>query len=154
MRITTQLKTLLFLGFTIFAFNACDTETPDYTPPDSSFGLIYTNIFQTSCGLSGCHDGSASYPTLNGENTFQNIVNGDVQNLQADNAGLKLIIPNDSDNSFLYQKINFNNSSHQYGSPMPPGGLVVTSDAIEFVRLWIEAGAPLEGHVADRSLIE
>jgi len=139
-------------------FNACDDETqnPTYTPPDSSFGLIYTKVFASSCALSGCHSETATYvsPALKGENTYQNIVNAAVQNLQAENAGLKLIVPNEEDNSFLYQKLIYDSSPHQYGSPMPSGGLSVSSDAIEFIRLWIAAGAPLEGHVADRTLIE
>jgi hypothetical protein len=37
---------------------------------------------------------------------------------------------------------------------MPTGGLTLTPAQIEFVRQWIAAGAPLEGHVADKALIQ
>ncbi|MGB0862772.1 MAG: hypothetical protein ACPG19_03950 [Saprospiraceae bacterium] len=145
--------TLLFVFSSIFT--ACDSEepTPTYTPPDSSFGLVYTKIFQQSCALSNCHDGTTS-PNLTGETTYNAIVNADVKNVQAIAAGLQLIRPNDVDSSFLYQKLIYDTSNFKFGSKMPVGGLVVSDDAILFVKEWIEAGAPLTGHVADRTLIE
>ena len=127
---------------------------PPYTPPDSSSGLIYTHIFTPSCGVSGCHDGTATSPTLTGATTYQSIFSATPTNGQAQAAGLQLIQPHSADSSFLYQKMVFSTSPFQFGAPMPQGGLTVSADKIEFLRQWIEAGAPELGHVADRNLIE
>lgn len=144
----------LFVLILLTTLIACEKEPPTFTPPDSSYGLIYTHIFQTSCALSGCHDGTSRYPSLSGEDVYQNIINGVVQNAQASQAGLQLIIPNSPDSSFLYAKIDFDNTQFKFGSRMPLGGLEVDDDKITFLKKWIEAGAPESGHVADRTLIE
>ncbi len=151
---TTNLKWIFLVAFAILVFNACEEETPEYTPPDSSFGLIYTKILTPTCSVNGCHDGTTTSPELIGESTYSNMVTSDVANAQAENAGLHLVMPFTPDSSFLYQKLIYSTSAFQFGSPMPQGGLTLTDDAIEFVRQWIEAGAPLAGHVADRTLIE
>lgn len=136
-------------------FVACDSEepTPTFTPPDSSFGLVYTKIFQPTCAVSGCHDGTTS-PILTGETAYDAIFNVNAINGQANAAGLQLIRPDDADSSFLYQKLIYENSNFKFGAKMPLGGLVVSDDAIQFVKEWVEAGAPETGHVADRTLIE
>lgn len=139
----------------LFLFS-CESEPvdPDFEPPDSSYGLIYSNIFSTSCALSGCHDGSARSPGLTGADTYRSIFGQTPENQMAIQADLQLIKPFDPDSSFLYQKLIFDSTEFKFGSPMPQGGISLSSDKIEFVKLWIEAGAPETGHVADRSLIE
>lgn len=152
-------KSILYLGLCIsvllFLFSCeSDTPKPGFEPPDSSFGLIYTNIFSTSCALSGCHDGSSRSPSLTGEGTYDALIGQKPENQMALQAGLQLIKPSDPDSSFLYQKLVFDVTEFKFGSPMPQGGISLSSEKIEFVKLWIEAGAPETGHVADRSLIE
>lgn len=136
-------------------------EKPEYTAPDSSYGLIYERIFATSCALSGCHqearkkrDPAGTPPYLEGEAAFASLVDASPHQLQAANAGLRLVRPGSPDSSFLYQKIIFDSSAYQFGAAMPTGGLALTASQIEFVRQWIAAGAPYTGHVADRNLIE
>lgn len=136
-------------------------EEPEYTAPDSSYGLIHDRILATSCALGGCHreaekrrDPDGTMPYLAGESAYSAIVNATPHNLQAANAGLKLVFPGSPDSSFLYQKITFDSSAFPFGSAMPTGGLALTAGQVEFVRQWIAAGAPLTGHVADRNLIE
>lgn len=131
-----------------------DPIEPDFEPPDSSYGLIYSNVFSTSCALSGCHDGASRSPSLQGAGVYNAIIGQNPENQMALQAGLQLIKPQDPDSSFLYQKLVFDSSEFKFGSPMPQGGISLSADKIEFVKLWIEAGAPEEGHVADRSLIE
>lgn len=146
---------LLFILISIStACNDDEPTEPDFAPPDSSFGLIYTHILAPSCGLNGCHNGTSRYPSLIGSGTYAAMVNPTVQNNSAASAGLHLVKPFSADSSFLYQKMIFDSSPFQFGSQMPQGGLTVDSNKIEFLRLWIEAGAPESGHVADRTLIE
>ena len=135
--------------------SACNRQTVEpYAAPDSSYGLIYNNVFRTTCSLSGCHDGQAESPSLTGENVYASLVNGIPSNGQARDAGLLLIKPFDSDSSFLYQKLAFDSTAFKFGSPMPQGGLTISDHAVTFIKDWIDAGAPELGHVADRSLIE
>jgi hypothetical protein len=150
---------LLAFAFAV-PFMGCKEE-PEYVAPDSSYGLIYDQIFAPSCALSGCHaeakkkrDAIGNEPYLDGESAFSNLVNVSPHNLQAASAGLKLVFPGNADSSFLYQKIIYDSSAFQFGAKMPSGGLTLSANQIEFVRQWIAAGAPLSGHVADRNLIQ
>ena len=135
---------------------SCRTEnpTPTYSPPDSSYGLIYSQILQTTCAVPLCHDGSGDGPILTGSGTYSLLLSAQVNNLKARQANLSYIKPFSPDSSFLYQKIDFDSSSFQFGAPMPQGGLSLNPDQIAFVQEWIQAGAPELGHVANRSLIE
>ncbi len=135
-----------------------DPVVPAYVAPDSSYGLIYNKIFTPSCALAGCHaneshDEHAHAVTLEGSSTYTNIINGKTKNIQAAAANLLIIMPGDTSRSFLYQKLIYNRSVHKYGAPMPSGGLTISDKKIEFVKQWIQAGAPLDGHVADKSLL-
>jgi len=150
---------LLWLFLFALGLHACSKdEAPviisEFTPPDSSYGLIYTNIFQPSCALSGCHVTGNRPPNLLGTDVYANIIDGAVVNNQAAAAGLLLVQPFSPDSSFLYQKMIFADSEFKFGAPMPLGGVTVEANKIEFLRQWIAAGAPQAGHVADRSLME
>ena len=149
---------VLFITALVSACKKTAAVEPAYQAPDSSYGLIYNKIFTPTCALSGCHANEshathAHAVTLAGSATYEGLINVAPKNGQAIAAGLKLIVPNDSTKSFLYQKLIYSRSAHKYGSPMPTGGLVLTDKQILFVRKWIEAGAPKEGHVADKTLM-
>jgi hypothetical protein len=90
---------------------------------------------------------------LEGSGTYGYLINKAPKNSQAVQAGLSIVVPNDTLKSFLLHKIDYANSPYKYGAPMPGGGLVLTKNQIAFVKQWIMAGAPLERHVADKSLI-
>lgn len=133
---------------------------PAYQAPDSSYGLIYYKILVKSCALSGCHGAVASSPgtqqkgiTLQGAELYDNLLALNPQNSQAIKANLKFIVKNNPEQSFLYQKIDYDKAVHKYGSPMPIGGLTLTANQIQFVKEWINAGAPKEGHVVEKTLI-
>ena len=133
---------------------ACKKEevTPEFTAPDSSYGLVYSKIFASSCATSNCHGGAAE-PNLASADTYKDLLAAPI-NQEAAQAGLQLVAASDIDNSFLYQKLIFADSPFQFGAPMPLGGLTISENQIEFIRQWIAAGAPETGHVADRSLVE
>jgi hypothetical protein len=144
----------------LVGLSSCKPEA-EYTAPDSSYGLIYDQIFTPSCALSGCHaagqkkrDPDGYPPFLEGEAAYNAVINTVPANSQAASAGLKLVWPSSPDSSFLYQKITFDSSAYRFGAEMPNGGLTLSANQIAFVRQWIAAGAPLAGHVADRSLMQ
>ena len=146
---------IIFVALLVCLLAGCKKEVAAYTPPDGSYGLIYTKVFATTCASSGCHNGAqaAPSPILKGEGAYDALLGVTPHNAQAATADLKLIVPNDPDKSFLYQKIIFDSSAYRFGAAMPAGGLTLGHDPIAFLRQWIVAGAPHDGHVADQNLI-
>lgn len=153
-------KSWIILLVVLTIFSCKKDEEPAYTPPDGSFGLLYDKIFTPSCALSGCHadedhqkEGHAHGISLEGSETYNYLINKSPKNASAIQAGLSIVVPNDTTKSFLYHKVNYKNSPFKYGAPMPGGGLELTKNQITFIKQWIMGGAPLNGHVADKSLL-
>ncbi len=140
---------------------ACKKDEPAPEPTDSSsFALLQQKILTKSCALSGCHASTAdnSYIqhqlVLKGEGVYASLVNGPVKNAQAAAAGLKQVAPNDLNKSFFYQKLIFAQSAFKFGNAMPLGADALSARQLEFIRQWINAGAPRTGAVADKSLLD
>jgi hypothetical protein len=95
---------------------------------------IQSDIFNKSCALSGCHNGSVS-PNLTPDAAYGNIVG--VPSDQKSN--LNRIEPGDPGKSYLYLKITGDNSIT--GARMPNGGPPLSAAEIETIRIWIENGA-------------
>ena len=61
--------------------------------------------------------------------------------------------------SYLWEKINAYDREHflsdhpDYGQMMPPGQNYLTDGQLQFVRSWIEAGAPELGIVSEEQLL-
>jgi hypothetical protein len=61
--------------------------------------------------------------------------------------------------SFLWEKINAYDREHflsdhsEYGQMMPPGENFLTDGQLQFVRSWIEAGAPETGIIVDEKIL-
>lgn len=139
---------------------ATDTPAPSEL---SSFDLIQQRILTPSCATSGCHlsakDGTfIQHGLVLAEGVaYQNLVGVDPRNSAAKTDGLKRIKPFASLESLLYHKLTTDASHHagkQYGNPMPLGGNALPDGQVEFVRRWIEAGAPQTGSVADVKLLD
>ncbi|MVM32891.1 hypothetical protein GO755_22820 [Spirosoma sp. HMF4905] len=138
------------------------TDAPDPTEM-ASFDLIQQKILTPSCATSGCHlsekDGTFIQHglVLAAGVAYENLVGVDPKNSDAKTDGLKRVKPFASLESLLYHKLNISASHHsgrQYGNPMPLGGATLPDGQIEFVRRWIEAGAPKTGSVADATLLD
>jgi hypothetical protein len=152
------MKAIYLFLLAILIISSCKKEEINYTPPDGSYGLIYTKILNPSCALSGCHadedhSNHSHGITLEGSTTYTNLLNQSPKNTQALAKGLRFIAKNDTLNSFVYQKLIWDRSIHKYGAPMPGGGLTLSKSKIEFVKQWIMNGAPESGHVVDQNLI-
>ncbi|WP_460906589.1 monooxygenase [Spirosoma areae] len=138
------------------------TDTP--VPTDlASFDLIQQKILTPSCATSGCHaaDKDVTFVqhglVLAAGVAYQNLVGVDPKNSAAKADGLKRVKAFASLESLLYHKLNISAGHHsgkQYGNPMPLGGAALPDGQIEFVRRWIEAGAPQTGSVADAKLLD
>lgn len=120
------------------------------TVPDenSAYHDIQEYIFDKSCASSACHAAPQNSAGLNLEYglSYDNLVGIVPRNAAAADAGMKLVDPENPDNSFLLTKLI--GPGPDQGSPMPFGGGMIHNGKIEAIRTWIEAGAPETGRVA------
>ncbi len=133
------------------------TGTDSLKPTElASFDLIQQKILTPTCATSGCHlsEKDATFfqhgLVLAEGVAYQSLVGVDPKNRDAKTDGLKRVKAFASQESLLYHKLNIAASHHtgkQYGNPMPLGGVLLSDGQIEFVRQWIDAGAPKTGNV-------
>ena len=141
---------------------ACgDSSTGTNATPDdgSSFGQLQASVFAKSCAVSGCHVAASAAEsgnlTLTSDAAYENLINVMPTNLGARQDGLRRVVPFKPDSSLLLQKIVLAAGTHiaDYGNTMPVGAAPLSQGQVDFVRKWIEAGAPKSGEVADASLL-
>ncbi|SOD77973.1 monooxygenase [Spirosoma fluviale] len=166
MNFLTYTRLALTVGVSALGLNlvSCSKDTTETLAPTetSSFDLIQQKILTPTCATSGCHlsDKDATYfqhgLVLAEGVAYQNLVRVDPKNSGAKADGLKRVKAFASLESLLYHKITTTASHHsgkQYGNPMPLGGLSLSDGQVEFVRRWIDAGAPKAGNIADAALL-
>ncbi len=158
--IFTALATAIVLSATLM--NSC-TKQEQITANSASFDLIQEKILNKSCASTGCHasesDGSFKQHGLilaKGQ-AYKNLVNIDPTNIGARQDGLKRIKPFKSLESLFFIKLFYDASHHggkSYGAVMPLGNDLLSNGQLEFIRRWIEAGAPEKESVADAGLLD
>jgi Copper type II ascorbate-dependent monooxygenase, C-terminal domain len=122
--------------------------------------LVKEEIIQKSCATVGCHASTADANYNEHGLLFSDLnslINKEPRNTTARDAGLKLIVPFDAQNSLLYQKLLFettHSSNLNFGSVMPLGSDLLKKGQVEFLKRWIDAGAPAKGNVADVALLQ
>jgi hypothetical protein len=150
-----------FLIITACSKQSIDTPTP--VTEVASFSLMQDKILTPTCATSGCHastsDGSFKQHGLVLEKSvsYANLVGIAPFNALSKADGHLRVKAYKSLESLLYHKLEWNTVHHggkQYGSPMPLGSTALSVGQIEFVRQWIEAGAPKTGKVADEKLLD
>jgi Copper type II ascorbate-dependent monooxygenase, C-terminal domain len=143
------------------AIQSC-TTTENIAKQDT-FAVIQNQILTPSCATAGCHateaDGNFKQHglILTKGLAFKNLVGATVFNITAKEDGLQRVKAFDASKSLLYHKLNYDISHHggrTYGNVMPLGAELLTVGQIEYVRRWIEAGAPETGNVVDVKLLE
>lgn len=145
----------------LLAYQSCQTEAEKVV---SSYDLIQSRILDTNCAISGCHQ-SNSDPSfaqhnliLTAAEAYNNLVDITPKNANAATDGMKRVKPFKSAESLLYHKLHASSSDHHvgdYGNPMPLGLPLLSLGQVEFIRRWIEAGAPREGKaVEDETLLD
>ena len=136
--------------------------TEELREDNSSFGLIQAKIFTPSCAVSGCHASSGD-PLftkhgllLTPGKSFNALINVEPKNTAARSNGLFLVKPGSSEMSLLYHKLLRNTGHHdsEYGNPMPLGFDKISLGQLEYIKGWIDAGAPSTGFVGDADLLE
>lgn len=164
MNVSTFLLNCLLVGIVMMMINACkqNKEVPQWTER-ASFDLIQQRIFTPSCATAGCHAseqeaafGQHGLVLANGK-SYDYLLNRDPKNQNAAEDKLKRVLPYFSLQSLLFHKLTWDAGAHHggktYGAPMPLNGTALYKGQIEFIRRWIEAGAPRTGAVADTLLL-
>jgi hypothetical protein len=147
--VLTAISFLLIIGY------SCSDQALEDSRDNSSFGLIQTKIFNTSCAIRGCHsskddDSYGQHKLLLTEGSaYNNLVNTDPVNEHAMADGLKRVLPGDAEKSFLLHKIHCDTEhhAHDYGNLMPIGKDPLSQGQIDFIETWIEEGASKTGTI-------
>ncbi len=151
---------LCFAGIGCSADSGTNTTEPPVTIPASSFGQIQRAIFDTHCVRCHTKNGSAvseSGLILDAGASYVNLVGAQSRQVTARGEGLYRVLPRDPSRSLLFHKLNWNpdhHFGHNYGNPMPLGSEPLTIGQLEFIRRWIDVGAPFEGFVVDSTLLQ
>lgn len=135
---------------------AAPSGSPD---PTASFAKLQQSVLTPSCAVSGCHVSASAASSgnlvLTSDVAYDNLVNATPANLAAQRDGLKRITPGQPTSSLLFQKIvlSLAATGGEYGNVMPVGQAALSQGQVDFIRKWIEAGAPRTGDVADGALL-
>ena len=128
------------------------TSTTDYT---ASFFRLQKVVFNQSC--TQCHNavrsGLNGNLSLDSDVAFANLVGVTPTNLVAVQDSFLRIKPSHPELSYLLMKLTPNGLAAGLGDQMPKTGHPLSPGKREFIRLWIAAGAPLAGNVADPKLL-
>jgi hypothetical protein len=158
-----RIAVVALVGLPVFgcsADSASNTTEPPATIPASSFGQIQRLIFDQQCVRCHTKNGSAvseSGLVLDAGVSYTNLVGAQSRQATARGEGMYRVLPRDPGRSLLFHKLNWNPDHHagkSYGSPMPLGSEPLTIGQLEFIRRWIDYGAPLEGFVVDSTLLQ
>ena len=139
--------------------DAATDGSPGSAAANGTFSRIQRDILDPSCV--SCHrtgDANArqSRLVLTSDSAYQQLVGiASVQQI-ARSDGVARVKPFRADSSLLYHKLAWvpGHHSRDYGQLMPMGTTKgVTAGQLEYVRRWIEAGAPRNGHVVDTAVL-
>ena len=155
---------LLYLACLAIIIGSCEkTETTEATGKPS-FEIIQEQILNTSCAIGGCHASTsdASFAqhglVLTPGKSYANLVGVTPKNNAAASMGMKLVKPNDLNNSFLAHKIACEAGHHStnasFGSNMPLGGNFLTKGQVAFINEWISKGASATDASINESLLK
>ena len=131
---------LLLLGLSFF-YMACEhTQPAAPVPLAPTFSSIQANIFTPRCVNQGCHPGGAAPANLD---LLPNVSYGNLFNVPSAYGSPRLlrVSPGDANNSVLYLKVIGDARVGGTAGRMPLGLGSLTTDQINAIRDWINAGA-------------
>ncbi|MEO7998058.1 MAG: hypothetical protein ABI852_11470 [Gemmatimonadaceae bacterium] len=132
---------------------------PTANGTSGTFARIQTTIFDaqcTTCHRSGDANARQSGLVLTSDSSYAQLVGLSALQQIAKADGLRRVMAFKSDSSLLYHKLAWvpGHHSRDYGNLMPMGTTKgLTAGQLEYVRRWIEAGAPRTGDVVDTSVL-
>jgi hypothetical protein len=161
-----RLTTVLFFALS-GALAGCSGDASQPAGPSTtttSFTRLQRDIFNggaTGTSCVACHTAGSTFAAQSGlvlddAVAYNNLVGVLPKNANALTDGLMRVMRYQSSGSLLYHKLMAWQSGHHtrdYGSPMPLGGQSLSVGQLEFVRRWIDAGAPTSGDAIDTMLL-
>jgi hypothetical protein len=146
----------VFLGIAFFVACKKDDTTPQPSVETSSFDLIQSKILTPSCATPGCHATELDGLVLTKELSYERMFEVTPTNATAKSDGLKIIQAFNAEKSLLFHKVHVDPDHHtgDYGEIMPIGGSPLKDGQVEFIKRWINAGAPKTGDIVDKSLLD
>jgi hypothetical protein len=146
------------LLLTLLAATACGGDESSVGAPaeaEGTFARIQRQILTPQCAA--CHSSGSSGARQSGlvltaDSAYQQLVGAASVQLVARADGFQRVRPYRADSSLLYHKVAWvpGHHSRDYGNLMPMGTTQgLTAGQLEYVRRWIEAGAPRTGTVVD-----
>jgi hypothetical protein len=127
---------------------------------DASFTRIQREILDKqciSCHKTGDANARQSGLVLTSDSSYQQLVGVPSLQALAKSSGVPRVKAFKSDSSLFYHKLAWIPGHHSvdYGNLMPMGTTQgVTAGQLEYVRRWIEAGAPRTGSVVDTMVLK
>ena len=132
-----KISFILLIGALIFSCSTEPVELCDYENDDIHYDCIQ-DIFDLSCMTAGnCHTVGGNVPNLSYGVSYNNIVNKTAT--WDDN--FNYIEPNFPETSLLYLLLEQSVSDGRYF--MPLNGNKLSQSQRDYIKEWIEAGAPL-----------
>ncbi len=130
---------------------------PEPSAGQGTFAQLQRQILTPSCATASCHVGPAAQGqlVLTDDVAYEQLVGVMPSNASARRDGLRRVTPGKPDSSLLLHKLIVPAGHHasDYGAPMPVGTAGLSVGQVEYVRQWIERGAPKTGVVADALLL-
>jgi hypothetical protein len=155
---------LLYLACLAIIIGSCEKKETTEATGKPSYEIIQEQILNTSCAIGGCHASTsdASFAqhglVLTPGKSYANLVGVTPKNSAAASMGMKLVKPNDLNNSFLAHKIACEAGHHStnanFGSNMPLGGNFLTKGQVAFINEWISKGASATDASVNESLLK
>jgi len=123
----------------LLALAACGGGGGDEGPPpptglQPTLASIQANVFTPTCAVMGCHTGPMAMLGLRLDANFSASSLINVPSFYG--TGLVRLVPGDSDNSFLIQKLE---GTTNLGGQMPLNGNALQQVTIQVIREWIES---------------
>lgn len=127
--------------------------------PDGTFARIQRTILDPQCV--SCHRTGTSFArqsqlVLSSDSSYEQLVGANPVQIVAKADGMLRVKPFRSDSSLLFHKLAWvpGHHSRDYGTLMPMGTTQgLTTGQLEYIRRWIEAGAPRSGNVVDTAVL-
>ena len=138
--------------------NSGSTEPP-INASSGTFARIQSDVFNaqcTSCHKTGDANAKQSGLVLTADSSYDQLFNRTSLQQIAKADGMRRIMAFKADSSLLYHKLSWipGHHSRDYGQLMPMGTTKgLTAGQLEYVRRWIEAGAPKTGNVVDTAVL-
>tara|TARA_Y100000748_G_scaffold193946_1_gene162414 strand:- start:13156 stop:14499 length:1344 start_codon:yes stop_codon:yes gene_type:complete len=158
------MKSTLTFFFSLLLLISCQDPVDDKGA--ATWTVLQKNILKPNC--SNCHMAGSAIERQSGldlslNDSYDSLVGVAPKNSAANKDGLLIVSPEGGmkglTKSYLWEKINAYDQEHflsdhpEYGQLMPPGGNFLSDGELQFIRAWIEAGAPKSGNVIDENLL-